>query len=297
MRGVGARIYRIPNRIRHLAQMAVFKIYINFNGLAYPSTDTVLDRCSGLEHQVRAPRRPAHLLVGAHPAVQLPLHRALRGRRRDRLVAPSSSRIADDQAGVPQHVRPKAAKQRRQPARRCGGWRGYLRCAVEPGSVSLPDGIEGPLPLAMPRHQRTCSIPSARRDVSWRSAGVAPGQPLAIWAACWMCMASRHAAKHDLLALGAADLGDEDLEGAHPIAAHRSHVAGVDAERDRARPRRHSRRSRRHQRRVLRRYLRPSGSVNARAVMPRGRRRPIAANLSMPPPGAFLLPNPFHRLP
>jgi hypothetical protein len=40
---------------------------------------------------------PTHLLVGAHPTVQQPLHRALRGRRRDRLVAALCRRIIDDQ--------------------------------------------------------------------------------------------------------------------------------------------------------------------------------------------------------
>jgi hypothetical protein len=61
----------------------------------------------------------------------------------------------------------------------------------------------------------------------------------------------RHAAEHDLLAFGGADLGDEDLEGAHPIAAHRPHVAGVDAESDRALLRRRRGRLRRRQRRSL----------------------------------------------
>jgi hypothetical protein len=42
----------------------------------------------------------------------------------------------------------------------------------------------------------------------------------------------RHAAEHHGLALGAADLGDEGLEGTHLVAAHRSHMTGVDAERN-----------------------------------------------------------------
>jgi hypothetical protein len=38
---------------------------------------SVDDRGSDLEHQMRASRRPTHLLIGTHPAVQQPLHRAL----------------------------------------------------------------------------------------------------------------------------------------------------------------------------------------------------------------------------
>src|SRR4051812_48064884 len=44
----------------------------------------------------------------------------------------------------------------------------------------------------------------------------------------------RHAAEYDRPALVAADLGNEDLERAYLAATHRSHVAGVDGERDRA---------------------------------------------------------------
>src|SRR3954468_4878846 len=36
-----------------------------------------------LQHAMGASWGPTHLLVGAHPTVQQPLHRALRGRRRD----------------------------------------------------------------------------------------------------------------------------------------------------------------------------------------------------------------------
>jgi hypothetical protein len=42
----------------------------------------------------------------------------------------------------------------------------------------------------------------------------------------------RHAAEHHGFALGAPDLGDDGLEGTHLVAAHRPHMAGVDAERD-----------------------------------------------------------------
>jgi len=49
---------------------------------------------SDLQHPMRPPRRPAHLLVGTHPAVQQPLHRALCGRRRDRLAAAPRLRVS-----------------------------------------------------------------------------------------------------------------------------------------------------------------------------------------------------------
>jgi hypothetical protein len=57
-------------------------------------------RGSDLEHEMNASRRPAHLLLGIHATVQQPLHRALRGCRRDRLFASSGGRIVDDDAGL-----------------------------------------------------------------------------------------------------------------------------------------------------------------------------------------------------
>jgi hypothetical protein len=71
----------------------------------------------------------------------------------------------------------------------------------------------------------------------------------------------RRAAEHRRLALRAADLGDEGLEGAHPVAAHRPHVAGVDAERDHVLFRRRSERRRRHQRRALEPGADPQGPL------------------------------------
>src|SRR5215207_5708767 len=57
-----------------------------------------------LQHAMGASWGPTHLLVGAHPTVQQPLHRALRGRRRDRLVAALCRRIIDDQVRLPGDV-------------------------------------------------------------------------------------------------------------------------------------------------------------------------------------------------
>jgi hypothetical protein len=71
----------------------------------------------------------------------------------------------------------------------------------------------------------------------------------------------RHTTEHHGLALCAADLRDEDLEGTHPVAAHRPHVAGVDAQRDRALLRRRSRRLRWCQRRALEPGADPQGPL------------------------------------
>src|SRR3954453_15661340 len=57
-----------------------------------------------LQDAMGAPWGPPLLLVGAHPRVQQPLHRAHRGRRRDRLVAALRRRIIDDQVRLPGDV-------------------------------------------------------------------------------------------------------------------------------------------------------------------------------------------------
>src|SRR5271157_584350 len=59
---------------------------------------------------MRSSRRPTHLLVGAHPAVQQPLYRTLGGRRRYRLVVSPGGGIIDDQTGLPGDVSLKATK-------------------------------------------------------------------------------------------------------------------------------------------------------------------------------------------
>src|SRR5271166_7094207 len=57
------------------------------------------DRGADLEHQMRSSRRPTHLLVGAHPPVQQPMHRTLGGRRRIKLEVSPGGGIIDDQTG------------------------------------------------------------------------------------------------------------------------------------------------------------------------------------------------------
>ena len=61
---------------------------------------TVRHRASNLEHQMCASWRPTHLLLGVHSAMQQPLHRAFRGRRRDRLLATPGCRVIDNDIGL-----------------------------------------------------------------------------------------------------------------------------------------------------------------------------------------------------
>src|ERR1700733_8506059 len=65
---------------------------------------TVHDGGSHLQHQMSAPRRPAHLLPRIHSPVQQPLHRALVDRRRDRFFTPSSCRVVDYDIRLSGHV-------------------------------------------------------------------------------------------------------------------------------------------------------------------------------------------------
>ena len=78
-------------------------------------------RSADLEHQMRASWRPAHLLIGAHPAVQQPLHGTLRRRRRDWLIAVPCLRVVDDQVGLPGNVGLKITQHTGQLGRRRRG--------------------------------------------------------------------------------------------------------------------------------------------------------------------------------
>ena len=59
------------------------------------------DGGADLKHQMSATGRPPHLLLRPHPAVQQPLHGALRRRREERLVVQLRRRVIDDQIGEP----------------------------------------------------------------------------------------------------------------------------------------------------------------------------------------------------
>jgi hypothetical protein len=99
---------------------------------------------------MRASRRPAHLLVGVHPAVQQPLHRALSGRSRYRFIATPCRRMVDDQIGLPGHVGLETAKHAGHLGRRHGGGCFPFRHGVEQFQ-GVADQIEGSLHLAVPQ--------------------------------------------------------------------------------------------------------------------------------------------------
>ena len=82
----------------------------SFSGRVILVEGPVDDRGADLEHQMRSSRRPTHLLVGAHPPVQQPLHRTLGGRRRYRLVVSPGGGVIDDQTGLPGYVSLEATK-------------------------------------------------------------------------------------------------------------------------------------------------------------------------------------------
>jgi hypothetical protein len=52
------------------------------------------------QHQMGAPRRPAHLLLSIHSPMQQPLHRALCDRRRNRFFAAAGCRAIDNDVGL-----------------------------------------------------------------------------------------------------------------------------------------------------------------------------------------------------
>ena len=83
----------------------------SFGGRVIRVEGPVHDGGSDLEPQMRSSRRPTHLLVGAHPPMQQPVHRALGGRRRYRLTASPGGGIIDDQTGLPGHVSLEANEQ------------------------------------------------------------------------------------------------------------------------------------------------------------------------------------------
>jgi DNA-directed RNA polymerase subunit RPC12/RpoP len=98
-----------------------------------PLEGAVHDRGSDFQHQMSAPRRPTHLLLSIHPAMQQPLHRAFGDRGRDRFLASPGLRIVDDDIGLPGHVclefnqEPRHLARRRS-RRRDAFRRGLQRC-------------------------------------------------------------------------------------------------------------------------------------------------------------------------
>jgi hypothetical protein len=134
---------------------------------------------SNLQHNMRSPRRPAHLLIRAHPAMKQPLHGAFGRRRRYWLRVVTRRRIVDDQFRLPGHVRLKTTQEfshlaRGRTRRRRHGGRvdgvERFRC------ISIRSSARCTWPCH--RRQRTCSTSSAKRAPSWRSSFLLPGQPL-----------------------------------------------------------------------------------------------------------------------
>ncbi len=121
-------------------------------GAVVPIQGAICHRGSDLQHQMGPSRRPTHLLVRAHPAMQQPLHRALSGRRRDRLVAVPRRRIVDDQGGLSGHVCLKATQQSSHLARRLARRRGRRRGSNRVKSHQrIAREIECPLDLTVPQ--------------------------------------------------------------------------------------------------------------------------------------------------
>ena len=98
---------------------------------------------------MRPSRRPTHLLVGAHPAVQQPLHRALRCRRRYRLLAAPRCRVINDQLRLSGYIRLEASQHGGHLARRRGLWRRCRRRSFE-DHQRFANKIESPSHLTMP---------------------------------------------------------------------------------------------------------------------------------------------------
>jgi hypothetical protein len=76
---------------------------------------------SNLQHHMRSPRRPAHLLIRAHPAMKQPLHGAFRRRRRYWLDVVTRRRVVDDQFRLPGHVRLKTTQEIKNPRSKLRG--------------------------------------------------------------------------------------------------------------------------------------------------------------------------------
>ena len=65
---------------------------------------------SNLQDHMRSPRRPALLLIRAHPAMKQPLHGAFGRRRRYWLRVVTRRRVVDDQFRLPGHLRLKTTQ-------------------------------------------------------------------------------------------------------------------------------------------------------------------------------------------
>ena len=138
---------------------------------------------SDFQHQMSAPQRPAHLLLGIHSPMQQPLHRALCDRRGNRFFASAGCRIVDDDVGLAGHISFEIAQQARHLACRGGNWRLIVGC-----NAHCDDGfgneIQSAFDLTMPETPSDPLDISVKRAPAWRSLSVVSGQLVAAWATC-----------------------------------------------------------------------------------------------------------------
>ena len=132
---------------------------------------------------MRSPRRPAHLLLRAHPTVQEPLHRTLCGRRRYWFVASPGRRIVDDQLGLAGHVCLEVTKYPRHLACGRSNRRRSFRRGVE-HHQGVYNEIERSLDLAVPEAPTDVLDGVGEPGALLRSPSVASGHPLTVWATC-----------------------------------------------------------------------------------------------------------------
>ena len=122
--------------------------------------------------------RPPHLLLRPHPAMQQPLHSALRWRRGERLVVQPRRRVIDDQIGEAGHVGLQRDQCLRQ-LRRRSGRRGFsFRLRFDSRQCAL-DQAERPPGLAMPKAPADVFDRIGESAPFRQSLTVLSGQPLA----------------------------------------------------------------------------------------------------------------------
>ena len=95
-----------------------------------PVERTVHNRGPNFQHQMSAPRRPPHLLLGVHSPMQQPLHRAFGDRRRNWFFASAGCRVVDDNIGLSRHVLLEIAQQARHLAHGSSHRRRIVGCNV-----------------------------------------------------------------------------------------------------------------------------------------------------------------------
>ena len=143
---------------------------------------------SNLQHHMRSPRRPAHLLIRGHPAMKQPLHGAFRRRRRYWLRVVTRRRVVDDHCRLPGHVRLQATQECTHLGHRRACSRPHRGDGIE-RRHGIADQIKCMLHLAVPQAPRDVLHSIGEEGPSCRSLLVMSAQPLTAWATCWMRIA------------------------------------------------------------------------------------------------------------